>query len=128
MRRAVRGHQPNDGPACDEDRRIFNDRIVFANASHFFAFRTSGDDADNIAANLGDKDIAQSLVRLPNFEFVAWTMQDNQPELSTPVTLLTQVQKIGNEVAARKATAWARENTGTPKTQVEKHITEALQS
>jgi len=110
----------------DEERRVFNDRIVFGNASHFFAFRTSGDDADDIAVNFGDKDIAESLVKLPNFEFVAWVMQDHQPELSTPVTLLAQVQKIGNEVPARKAASWARENTGTPKGEIEKHITEAL--
>jgi hypothetical protein len=53
-------------------------------------------------------------------------MQDNQPELSNPVTLLPELQRIGNEVLARKAAAWARENTGTPKNEVEKQITEAL--
>jgi DNA helicase HerA-like ATPase len=69
----------------DEDRRIFNDRIAFGNCSHIFSFRVSGDDSEKIAVNFGDKDIAESLVKLPNYQFVAWTMNDNQPELSEPV-------------------------------------------
>ena len=54
----------------DEDRRIFNDRIAFGNCSHIFSFRVSGDDSEKIAVNFGNKNIAESLVRLPNYQFV----------------------------------------------------------
>ncbi|MGB8006431.1 MAG: type IV secretion system DNA-binding domain-containing protein [Terriglobales bacterium] len=110
----------------DEDRRIFNDRIAFGNCSHIFSFRVSGDDSEKIAVNFGDKDIAESLVKLPNYQFVAWTMNQNQPELSEPVNLTDKPQIHGDELPARKAIAWALDNTGTPKEEIEKHVNVAL--
>ena len=56
----------------DEERKIFNDRIAFGNCSHIFSFRVSGDDSEKIAVNFGDKDIAESLVKLPNYQFVGF--------------------------------------------------------
>ena len=109
----------------DEERRIFNDRIAFGNTSHIFSFRVSGEDSEKIALNFGDQDIAESLVKLPNYQFVAWTMQDNAPVLSDPVMLYDRPQPA-NDVPARKAIAWAMENTGTPKKDVEKQILKAL--
>jgi DNA helicase HerA-like ATPase len=110
----------------DEDRRIFNDRIAFGNCSHIFSFRVSGDDSEKIAVNFGDKDIAESLVKLPNYQFVAWTMNDNNPELSPPVILTDRPNLHGDEIPARKAIEWAKANTGTEKTEIAKHITQAL--
>jgi DNA helicase HerA-like ATPase len=109
----------------DEDRRIFNDRIAFGNTSHIFSFRVSGDDSEKIALNFGNQDIAESLVKLPNYQFVAWTMQDNAPLLSDPVMLYDRPE-ILNDLPARKAIAWAMENTGTPKKDIEKQILKAL--
>lgn len=111
----------------DEDRRIYNDRIAFGNTSHIFSFRVSGDDSEKIALNFGDQDIAESLVKLPNYQFVAWTMQDNAPLLSDPVMLYDRPSPA-NDLPARKAIAWAMENTGTPKKDVEKQILKALRN
>ena len=111
----------------DEDRRIFNDRIAFGNCSHIFSFRVSGDDSEKIAVNFGDKgDILESLVKLPNYQFVAWTMNENQPELSAPVQLTDKPPLYGDELPARKAIAWAMDNTGTPKQEIDKQIDHAL--
>jgi len=112
----------------DEERKIFNDRIAFGNCSHIFSFRVSGDDSEKIAVNFGDKDIAESLVKLPNYQFVAWTMNDNQPELSEPVHLIDKPPLYGDELPARKAIAWAMDNTGTEKPEIDKRITEALRN
>jgi DNA helicase HerA-like ATPase len=110
----------------DEERRIFNDRIAFGNCSHIFSFRVSGDDSEKIAINFGDKDIAESLVKLPNYQFVAWTMNENQPELSAPVELTDKPPLHGDELPARKAIAWAMDNTGTEKPEIDKQIDSAL--
>jgi hypothetical protein len=109
----------------DEDRHIFNDRIAFGNTSHIFSFRVSGEDSEKIALNFGDANIAESLVKLPNYQFVAWTMQDNAPLLSAPIMLYDDPGHA-NDVPARKAISWATENTGTPKEDVEKQILKAL--
>jgi DNA helicase HerA-like ATPase len=112
----------------DEDRRIFNDRIAFGNCSHIFSFRVSGDDSEKIAVNFGDKNIAESLVRLPNYQFVALTMNQNDPELSAPVQLADKPQLYGDELPARKAIEWARANTGTPRKELDKQIEGALRN
>lgn len=111
----------------DEDRRIFNDRIAFGNCSHIFSFRVSGDDSEKIAINFGDQDIAEQLVKLPNYQFVAFTMQEGQPILSDPVFLIERPEFEG-DIAARKAMAWAMENTGTPKKEIEKQIEKQLRN
>jgi DNA helicase HerA-like ATPase len=110
----------------DEERKIFNDRIAFGNCSHIFSFRVSGDDSDKIAVNFGDKDIAEQLVKLPNYNFIAFTMENGQPVLSDPVILTERPETTGHEVPARKAIAWAKENTGTPKKEIQKQIEQNL--
>jgi hypothetical protein len=110
----------------DEARRIFNDRIAFGNASHIFSFRVSGDDSEAISKNFGDKDNAPELVLLPNYQFKALTMQDGQPVASDPVMLIDRPDMEGDEMAARRAMAWASENTGTPKDEVNRQILAAL--
>jgi DNA helicase HerA-like ATPase len=112
----------------DEERKIFNDRIAFGNCSHIFSFRVSGDDSDKIAVNFGDKDIAEQLVKLPNYHFVAFTMENGQPVLSDPVVLTERPEAAGDEVPARKAIAWAAHNTGTPKAEIEKQIAQTLRN
>lgn len=110
----------------DEDRRIFNDRIAFGNTSHIFSFRVSGDDSEKIALNFGNQDIAESLVTLQNYHFVSFSIHDNSPVLSDPIELIERPPMTGDELPARKAIAWAMENTGTPKTEVEKQIRKGL--
>lgn len=110
----------------DEARRIFNDRIAFGNTSHIFSFRVSGDDSEKIALNFGDEDIAESLVTLQNYSFVSFTVHENTPVLSDPIELIEKPIMIGDEVPARKAIAWAIENTGTPKNEIEKQVAKAL--
>jgi DNA helicase HerA-like ATPase len=112
----------------DESRRIFNDRIAFGNCSHIFSFRVSGDDSEKIAVNFGDKEIAEQLVKLPNYQFVAFTMNDNQPILSDPVSLIERPEATGDELPARKAIAWAMANTGKPKTQIQTDIERILRN
>jgi len=112
----------------DEARRIFNDRIAFGNSSHIFSFRVSGDDSEKIAVNFGDEEIAQQLVKLPNYEFIAFTMQDGQPVLSDPVALIERPDLTGDELPARKAMAWARENTGKPKKEIRSDIERILRN
>ena len=111
----------------DEDRRIFNDRIAFGNTSHIFSFRVSGEDSEKIALNFGDRDIAESLVKLPNYQFVAWTMQENAPLLSDPVMLHDRPEHA-NDLPARKAIAWAKSNTGLHKEDIAKEILKALRN
>jgi type IV secretory pathway TraG/TraD family ATPase VirD4 len=89
-------------PMRDEERKIFNDQIAF-----------------------GNREIAEQLMTLPNYQFVAFTTDEGQPVLSDPV-LLTERPEAENEVPARNATAWAMANTGTPKTETEKQIGQTL--
>src|SRR5713226_8709834 len=112
----------------DEARRIFNDRIAFGNCSHIFSFRVSGDDSENIAVNFGDKEIAEQLVKLPNYEFIAFTMQDGQPILSDPIALIERPDLTGDELPARKAMAWATANTGKPKAEIQNEIDRILRN
>jgi DNA helicase HerA-like ATPase len=112
----------------DEARRIWNDRIAFGNCSHIFSFRVSGDDSAKIATNFGDAGIAEQLVRLNNYEFVAFTMQDGQPVLSNPVSLVQWPDLLGDELPARKAQAWATANTGKPKKEIRSDIERILRN
>src|SRR5271167_458299 len=102
----------------DEDRRILNDRIAFGNCSHIFSFRVSGDDSEKIVVNFGDTDLAASLVTLPNYEFIAFTMEDGRPILSNPVRLTERPEILDGQIPARKAQAWAMANTGKPKAEI----------
>ena len=110
----------------DEERRIFNDRIAFGNCSHIFAFRVSGDDAQHLSVNFGNNQIAEPLVRLPNYAFVSWSVTRGEPFLIPQVNLTEYPELLGDEVPARKAMAWAAHNTGTPKKEVEKQIAQNL--
>ena len=103
-----------------------NDAIAFGNASHIFGFRMSAADSDDVAANFGDEESARELVMLPNYHFKALTMKDGQPVASDPVALTDRPLMLGDEMQARKAMAWASENTGTPKTEIAKQILNAL--
>jgi DNA helicase HerA-like ATPase len=110
----------------DESRRIFNDRIAFGNCSHIFSFRVSGDDSEKIAVNFGDTDIAEQLVKLPNYDFIAFAMENGQPVLSAPVTLIERPATADDTLPARKAIAWAMANTGKPKTEIQSDIQRIL--
>lgn len=110
----------------DEERRIFNDRIAFGNCSHIFAFRVSGDDAQHLSVNFGNNQIAEPLVRLPNYAFVSWSITNGEPFLIPQVRLTEYPKLLGDEVPARKAIAWAAHNTGTPKKEIEKQVAQNL--
>jgi DNA helicase HerA-like ATPase len=110
----------------DEERKIYNDRIAFGNCSHIFAFRVSGDDAERLAINFGNNQITEPLVRLPNYAFIAWVVKGGEPFLLDHVNLKEYPELQGDEVPARKAMAWAQENTGTEKKEIEKIIAQNL--
>ena len=110
----------------DEERKIYNDRIAFGNCSHIFAFRVSGDDAERLAVNFGNNQITEPLVRLPNYAFIAWVVKGGEPFLLDHVNLTEYPELSGDEVPARKAMAWAKENTGTEKKEIEKIIAQNL--
>lgn len=103
-----------------------NDAIAFGNASHIFGFRMSAADADDVAANFGNEESARELVMLPNYRFKALTMKDGQPVASDPVMLTDRPDMMGDEMPARKAQAWASENTGTPKTEINRLMLQAM--
>jgi len=112
----------------DEERKIYNDRIAFGNCSHIFAFRVSGDDAERLAINFGNNQITEPLVRLPNYAFIAWVVKGGEPFLLDHVNLTEYPEMRGDEVPARKAMAWAKENTGTEKKEIEKIIAQNLRN
>src|SRR5690349_24208645 len=95
-----------------------NDRIAFGNCSHIFSFRTNAKDAEEIAANFGAADTAPQLVLLPNYHFKALTLRDDFPSASDAVTLRRYPDITGAELPQRKAIQHAKDNTGTPKNQV----------
>jgi len=110
----------------DEQRRIFNDRIAFGNTSHIFSFRVSGDDSESIALNFGALDSAPYLVRMPNYQFSSWSMQDNVPILTAPISL-NRFPSNASAVPAFKAIAHASENTGSPKDVINQGIQRILE-
>lgn len=110
----------------DENRRIYNDRIAFGNTSHIFSFRVSGDDSERVALNFGEKESAPFLVKLPNFQFAAWSTEKDVPILTSPVSL-HQYPDHAKSVPAFKAIAQAKGNTGRPKAEIEKGIQRILQ-
>jgi DNA helicase HerA-like ATPase len=103
-----------------------NEEIAFGNCSHIFSFRVSADDAEQIAKNFGDEDTAPQLTMLPNYTFKALIMEDGIPVASNPVLLTSIPAMTGTEIPARKAIAWAKENTGTPKGDIQKQIVKHL--
>lgn len=106
-----------------------NADVIAGNVSHIIAFRMSATDAEEIEKNIGSrKEDFSELVMIPNYNFRALTMDDGQPVPSNPVELFEFPQLTGNEVPARKAIAWASENTGTPKEEIEKQIQKALRN
>jgi Helicase HerA, central domain len=109
----------------DERRGIYNDRIAFGNTSHIFSFRVSGDDSERIALNFGEGNFAPGLVRLPNYRFAAWSMEDNSPIFTSPVAL-DQYPQDSLTVPTFSAIAQARDNTGRPKEEIQKGITKIL--
>lgn len=109
----------------DERSGIYNDRIAFGNASHIFCFRVSGDDSERIALNFGAKDAAPFLVKLPNYQFASWAIQHDLPVLTSTVSLRQYPQR-SESVPVFKAIAQARENTGRPKSEIEKEIATIL--
>jgi hypothetical protein len=103
-----------------------NDAIAFGNASHIFSFRISASDSEQVASNFGNEEVDRELVMLPNYHFKALTMRDGTPVASDPVALTDRPELVGDEMQARKAMAWAAENTGTPKAEIAKQIAQAM--
>lgn len=110
----------------DERRGIYNDRIAFGNTSHIFSFRVSGDDSERVALNFGENDSGPGLVRLPNYQFSSWSMHDNVPILTSPV-MLSKFPPDAPAIAAYKAIAQAKGNTGRPKEEIQKGIQKLLE-
>jgi hypothetical protein len=110
----------------DEDRKIWNDEIAFGNCSTIISFRVGGKDSEKIALNCADEDGAPSLVRLPNYNFYAWTLRDGLPVLEGPVSTYPMPEREGDEVPALKARSWARENTGTERAIIAQDIERRL--
>jgi hypothetical protein len=63
---------------------------------------------------------------MSNFQFRALTMNDAHPMSSDHVVLLPRPELHGDEAPARKAMAWAAENTGAEKELVAKQIEREL--
>jgi hypothetical protein len=106
-----------------------NADVIIGNVSHIFAFRMSALDAKEILENLGDnRDYYPQLVLIKNFTFKALTMDDDTPTPSDPITLLRKPKKDRTYVPARKAIAWAKANTGTPKEDLHKQFQKALRN
>jgi type IV secretory pathway TraG/TraD family ATPase VirD4 len=103
-----------------------NAEIVEGNVSHILAFRMSAKDAEAIIKELGDDFVDNTdyrqLVKLNNFQFRALSMEDGSPMPSTNVSLIEHPELYGDEVPARKATAWAKANAGTLKDEINKQI------
>jgi energy-coupling factor transporter ATP-binding protein EcfA2 len=106
-----------------------NADVIAGNVSHIIAFRMSATDAEEIEKNIGSrKEDFSELVMIPNYSFRALTMDDGQPIPSNSVKLFEFPELTGQEVPARKAIAWASENTGTEKEIIQKQIQEALRN
>ena len=103
-----------------------NADVIAGNVSHIFAFRMNATDAEEIEKNIGgQKQDFSELVMLPNFHFKALSMDDGTPMPSSNVELIEKPEP-GNDVPAHKAIAWATENTGTPKDEIDKQIRKQL--
>ncbi len=112
----------------DEQRRIYNDRVVLGNVSHIFALRMSAVDADQIAAEFGEDEEYKKFIRTPNFSYYALTVKDGAPVPSNLIELPEFPELDGPFMPARKASAWARENTGTPVKEIAMKINKALET
>jgi hypothetical protein len=104
-----------------------NADVIAGNVSHIIAFRMAAGDAKEITENFGeDRDDFSDLVMMSNFQFRALTMNDAHPMSSDHVVLLPRPELHGDEAPARKAMAWAAENTGAEKELVAKQIEREL--
>lgn len=113
---------------ADQTRKQLGENadVIAGNVSHIFAFRMNAADAEEIEKNIGgEKQDFSELVMLPNFQFKALTMDDGSPMPSEKVQLLEKPEP-GDDVPPHKAIAWATENTGTPREEIEKQIQKAL--
>jgi energy-coupling factor transporter ATP-binding protein EcfA2 len=111
----------------DEQRRIYNDRVVLGNVSHIFAFRMSAVDATQIADEFAQDDEDGKFKRTPNFHYYALTVTDGTPIPSNLVELPEYPELEGRFMPVRKVSAWARENTGTPVGDIAAKINKSLE-
>jgi hypothetical protein len=101
--------------------------VVLGNVSHIFAFRLNAGDAKIIAENFGDDDDKyKQFVKTKNYHFLALTMTDGQPIPSNEIKLNEFPPPYDHLLPARKAMAWARENTGRNKEDITREINEVL--
>jgi hypothetical protein len=104
-----------------------NADVIAGNVSHIIAFRMAAVDAKEITENFGENRADFSdLVMLPNFKFRALTMNADDPMSTEKIALLSKPELFGDEAPARKAMAWAAENTGVEKKLVLKRVGEQL--
>jgi type IV secretory pathway TraG/TraD family ATPase VirD4 len=111
----------------DEHKRIRNDSIVLGNVSHIFAFRLAADDARQIADEFAQDQEDDKFKQTPNFSYYALSITDGTPVPSNVIALPEYPDIQEDLVPGRKASAWARANTGTPIAAIAAKINKMLQ-
>jgi DNA helicase HerA-like ATPase len=101
---------------------------LFGNAPNGIIYRVSGRDAQEIEENYRDQGLADQIVNLSNYEFVARYIKDNILLASGLVNAKNKVKKLGNEPPARTVIAESLRRWGAPRTEIDKKMLQFLGS
>lgn len=108
--------------------KIPNIEAAFGNYSTWLTYRMGGTDAELLAKEFHDEELARQIVNLPNYRFYARTIRDNSPEISDEVTARKKVKKLGDEPPRGAVIAESTQHWGTDRKAVEAKVQKFLSS
>jgi hypothetical protein len=101
---------------------------LFGNAPNGIVYRVSGKDAQEIEDNYREPGIANQIVNLGNYQFVAHYTRNGLPLSSGLVDAKAKVKKLGGEPPARAVIGESLKRWGAAKSDIDRKILEFLGS
>jgi type IV secretory pathway TraG/TraD family ATPase VirD4 len=95
---------------------------VFGNCSNLITYRMGGADAEVIAKELGNPDLAQPIVALEDRTFFASLLVNGSPQLSDVVKTLAPLARNGDEVDSRDVIKVSRMIYGKNRLETDKEV------
>jgi energy-coupling factor transporter ATP-binding protein EcfA2 len=106
--------------------QITNLKAAFGNYSNWITYRLGGEDAQILQDEFAVQGLAENIVKLPNFTFVARKLQDNIPYVSHAITARKKIKKLGDEPPRGAVQGESLNKWGTPRKDVLEKINKFL--
>jgi hypothetical protein len=108
--------------------KIPNIQAAFGNYSTWITYRMGGTDAELLAKEFHDPELAGEIVNLPSYRFRARTIREDIPEISPEVTARKKVKKLGDEPPRGAVIEESTRHWGTDRAAVEAKVQKFLRS